>query len=150
MLIEKHCKHLMERNHRCPFFLYNIKQFPTNESIDRISVLCMTSLIPAKVIGKIVLCYYDTNVRYASGAGMVLVNIVAKAKSPTCTFSLVSTSDRRRQRHDNLVRTTMNLTANILFPSTKVGSCRHMSSRPLAEGAEHGDSRHGQDLAAPP
>jgi hypothetical protein len=42
----------------------------------------MTSLIPTKVIGKIVLCYYDINVRYASGAGMVLVNIVANSEKP--------------------------------------------------------------------
>jgi len=41
-----------------------------------------------------------------------------------------------------------NPTTNIMFPSTKVGTCRHLSSRPLAEGAEHGDSRHGQDLAS--
>jgi hypothetical protein len=40
----------------------------------------MTSLIPAKVIGKIVLCYCDTNARYASATGMVLVNIVANGE----------------------------------------------------------------------
>jgi hypothetical protein len=40
----------------------------------------MTSLIPAKVVGKIVLCYCGTNARYASGAGMVLVNIIANNK----------------------------------------------------------------------
>jgi hypothetical protein len=40
----------------------------------------MTSLIPAKVVGKIVLCYCGANARYASGAGMVLVNIVANGE----------------------------------------------------------------------
>jgi hypothetical protein len=40
----------------------------------------MTSLIPAKVVGKIVLCYCGTNARYASGVVMVLVNIVANGK----------------------------------------------------------------------
>jgi hypothetical protein len=36
--------------------------------------------MPAKVIGKTVLCYCDTNARYASGVGMVLVNIVTNSE----------------------------------------------------------------------